>query len=61
MSDGKTGPVIINGITPDDPTKPPARLEVRDMIKNQPDQWNLYLLGLERFQSSLLKEDEPLS
>lgn len=40
--------------------KPPARLEVRDMIKNQPNQWNLYLLGLERFQKSVA-ENNPLS
>ncbi|ETS78584.1 hypothetical protein PFICI_10646 [Pestalotiopsis fici W106-1] len=60
MSDGTNGPVIINGIKPDDSAKPPARLEVRDMIKNQPDQWNLYLLGLERFQNSVA-ENAPLS
>lgn len=41
--------------------KPPARLEIRDMIKNQPDQWNLYLLGLERFQSKAVAENMPLS
>lgn len=40
--------------------KPPVRIEVRDMIKDHPDQWNLYLLGLERFQNSV-KEDSPLS
>ncbi|KAF7532664.1 hypothetical protein G7054_g7781 [Neopestalotiopsis clavispora] len=60
MSDGTNGPVLINGIKPDDTARPPARLEVRDMIKNQPDQWNLYLLGLERFQNSVA-ENAPLS
>ncbi|KAI1848861.1 hypothetical protein JX266_005289 [Neoarthrinium moseri] len=60
MSDGTTGPVIINGIKADNPAKPPVRMEVRDMIKTQPDQWNLYLLGLERFQKSVA-ENMPLS
>lgn len=35
------------------------RLELRDMIKDYPDQWNLYLLALERFQA--VPEDQPLS
>lgn len=35
------------------------RLELRDMVENHPDQWNLFLLGLERFQK--VDEKEPLS
>ncbi|KAL1595142.1 hypothetical protein SLS60_009830 [Paraconiothyrium brasiliense] len=27
------------------------RLEIRDLEKNNPDQWNVFLLGLQRFQS----------
>lgn len=30
------------------------------MIQNQPDQWNLYLLGLERFKETV-PEKMPLS
>ena len=37
----------------------PVRRELRDMKKNFPDQWNLYLLGLERFKQ--VDEKEPLS
>ncbi|KAI1335061.1 Di-copper centre-containing protein [Xylariaceae sp. FL0016] len=59
-SDGTKGPVLIHGITPDDPAKPPSRTEIRDMIKDHPDQWNLYLLGLEKFQKTV-PEDMPLS
>ncbi|KAK1640802.1 hypothetical protein BDP81DRAFT_457782 [Colletotrichum phormii] len=47
-SDGTQGPV-----------EPPMRLELRDMIKDHPDQWTLYLLALERFQA--VPEDQPLS
>ena len=36
----------------------PSRLEIRELQKNA-DQWNLYLLGLERFQST--EQDEMLS
>ncbi|TKW49434.1 Tyrosinase [Colletotrichum tanaceti] len=59
-SDGTQGPVLVHGIKPEDPAPPPVRLEVRDMIKDHPDQWNLYLLGLERFQNSV-DEKLPLS
>ncbi|KZL81883.1 tyrosinase precursor [Colletotrichum incanum] len=59
-SDGTQGPVLVHGIKPDNPTNPPVRMEVRDMIKDYPDQWNLYLLGLERFQNSV-NEELPLS
>lgn len=31
------------------PGSVPLRLEVRDLQQNYPDQWNLYLLGLEAF------------
>ncbi|KAK1472444.1 hypothetical protein CCUS01_05828 [Colletotrichum cuscutae] len=59
-SDGTQGPVLVHGIKADNPAKPPVRMEVRDMIKDHPDQWNLYLLGLERFQNSV-PESAPLS
>ncbi|KAG7079931.1 Tyrosinase [Colletotrichum scovillei] len=59
-SDGTQGPVLVRGIKADNPAKPPVRMEVRDMIKDHPDQWNLYLLGLERFQNSVT-ESAPLS
>ncbi|TQN70844.1 Tyrosinase [Colletotrichum shisoi] len=59
-SDGTQGPVLVHGIKPEDPANPPVRLEVRDVIKDHPDQWNLYLLGLERFQNSV-DEKLPLS
>ncbi|KAK2038005.1 Di-copper centre-containing protein [Colletotrichum somersetense] len=59
-SDGTRGPVLVRGIRPDDPANPPVRMEVRDMIKDHPDQWNLFLLGLERFQNSV-DETMPLS
>ncbi|KAK1999196.1 Di-copper centre-containing protein [Colletotrichum falcatum] len=59
-SDGTQGPVLVHGIKPDDPANPPVRMEVRDMIKDHPDQWNLYLLGMERFQKSV-SETMPLS
>ncbi|GKT56388.1 tyrosinase precursor [Colletotrichum tofieldiae] len=59
-SDGTQGPVLVHGIKADNPTNPPVRMEVRDMIKDHPDQWNLYLLGLERFQNSV-DEELPLS
>ncbi|KAI8159016.1 hypothetical protein K4K49_005078 [Colletotrichum sp. SAR 10_70] len=52
-SDGTRGPILVHGIPADDPQNPPVRMEVRDMIKAQPDQWNLYLLGLERFKDNL--------
>ncbi|KAK1470386.1 hypothetical protein CTAM01_16837 [Colletotrichum tamarilloi] len=59
-SDGTKGPVIIKGIQDGFEGKErPLRLELRDMIKENPDQWNLYLLGLERFQA--VPEDQPLS
>ncbi|KAK1465698.1 hypothetical protein CMEL01_11690 [Colletotrichum melonis] len=59
-SDGTQGPVIIEGIkAPYEGNEPPMRLELRDMIKDYPDQWNLYLLALERFQA--VPEDQPLS
>lgn len=35
------------------------RLEIRDLEKNYPDQWNVYLLGLQRFQS--ISQDDKLS
>ncbi|KAK2011866.1 Di-copper centre-containing protein [Colletotrichum eremochloae] len=59
-SDGTKGPVLVHGIKPDDPANPPVRMEVRDMMKDHPDQWNLYLLGMERFQNSV-DETMPLS
>ncbi|OLN86707.1 Tyrosinase 5 [Colletotrichum chlorophyti] len=59
-SDGTQGPVFVQGIKADNPDRPPVRMEVRDMIRDFPDQWNLYLLGLERFQNSV-NEDQPLS
>lgn len=34
-------------------------MEIRDLEKNHPDQWNLYLLGLRDFQQ--INEDEPSS
>jgi len=37
----------------------PLRLEVRDLQKNFPDQWNLYLLGLQAFYK--LDETSDLS
>jgi tyrosinase len=37
----------------------PLRLEVRDLQQNYPDQWNLYLLGLEAFYK--LDETSDLS
>ncbi|CAI0650900.1 unnamed protein product [Colletotrichum noveboracense] len=59
-SDGTRGPILVHGIPADDPQNPPVRMEVRDMIKDQPDQWNLYLLGLERFKENV-PEGMPLS
>jgi hypothetical protein len=35
------------------------RLEIRDLKKNHPDQWNLFLLGLQRFQA--INQDDKLS
>lgn len=35
------------------------RLEVRDLERNHPDQWNVFLLGLQRFQS--VSQDDKLS
>ncbi|KAF6814923.1 tyrosinase [Colletotrichum sojae] len=60
-SDGTQGPVFVHGVPADDPRNPPVRMEVRDMIKDHPDQWNLYLLGLERFKSEAVPEKMPLS
>ncbi|TDZ67999.1 Tyrosinase [Colletotrichum trifolii] len=60
-SDGTQVPVYVRGIPADDPRNPPVRVEVRDMIKDHPDQWNLYLLGLERFKSEAVSEKLPLS
>nr|XP_036576373.1 tyrosinase [Colletotrichum truncatum]KAF6783111.1 tyrosinase [Colletotrichum truncatum] len=60
-SDGTRGPILVRGIPADDPQNPPVRLEVRDMIKDHPDQWNLYLRGLERFKSEAVPERMPLS
>lgn len=37
----------------------PLRLEVRDLQQNYPDQWNLYLLGLQAFHQ--LDETSDLS
>jgi hypothetical protein len=37
----------------------PLRLEVRDLQQNYPDQWNLYLLGLQAFYK--LDETSDLS
>jgi hypothetical protein len=37
----------------------PLRLELRDLEQNQPDQWNLYLLGLDAFKK--LDETQDLS
>lgn len=37
----------------------PLRLEVRDLQNNYPDQWNLYLLGLQAFYQ--LDETSDLS
>ncbi|KAK1988373.1 hypothetical protein LZ30DRAFT_699367 [Colletotrichum cereale] len=59
-ADGTRGPVLVRGIRPDNPASPPVRMEVRDMIKDHPDQWNLFLLGMERFQNSV-DETMPLS
>ncbi|KAJ0302498.1 hypothetical protein COL516b_007033 [Colletotrichum fioriniae] len=59
-SDGNNGPVIIKGIHDGfEGGEPSMRLELRDMVENHPDQWNLFLLGLERFQK--VDEKEPLS
>ncbi|KAK1700074.1 hypothetical protein BDP55DRAFT_645836 [Colletotrichum godetiae] len=59
-SDGTQGPVLIEGITTAyQGNEPPMRLELRDMFKVHPDQWHLYLLGLERFQG--VSEEHPLS
>lgn len=38
---------------------PFLRLEVRDMKANYPDQWNLYLLGLD--QLHMTDQQDPLS
>jgi len=35
------------------------RREIRDLEANDPDQWNIYLLGLQRFQS--VHQDDKLS
>lgn len=35
------------------------RLEIRDLEKNHPDQWNVFLLGLKRFQE--INQDDKLS
>ena len=35
------------------------RLEIRDLERNHPDQWNVFLLGLQRFQS--VSQDDKLS
>jgi tyrosinase len=35
------------------------RLEIRDLEKNYPDQWNIFLLGLQRFQA--IDQDDKLS
>ena len=35
------------------------RLEIRDLEKNHPDQWNVFLLGLQRFQA--VSQDDKLS
>ena len=35
------------------------RLEIRDLEKNHPDQWNIYLLGLRRFQ--MVDQSDKLS
>ncbi|OAG11374.1 Di-copper centre-containing protein [Paraphaeosphaeria sporulosa] len=35
------------------------RLEIRDLEKNHPDQWNIFLLGLQRFQA--ISQDDKLS
>lgn len=37
----------------------PLRREIRDLQKNFPDQWNVYLLGLKDFQET--DENDPLS
>ncbi|KXH27737.1 hypothetical protein CSIM01_11574 [Colletotrichum simmondsii] len=59
-SDGTKGPVIIKGIQDGfEGKEPPVRLELRDMAKHQPDQFTLFLLGLERFKN--VPEDQPLS
>ncbi|KAK6196963.1 hypothetical protein LQW54_010977 [Pestalotiopsis sp. IQ-011] len=61
-SDGTTGPVILNGFPPGSNTKSPARMELQDMIKNQPEQWKLFLRALERFRdTSKIPEERPLS
>ena len=36
------------------------RLEVRDLQQSNPDQWNLYLLGLDALHNNI-NESEPLS
>ena len=41
------------------PVAVPIRREIRDLEKNHPDQWNLYLLALADFQAT--PEDEQLS
>ncbi|KXH68335.1 hypothetical protein CSAL01_06245 [Colletotrichum salicis] len=59
-SDGTQGPVIIEGIKAAyEGNEPPMRLELRDMIKDKPYQWTLYLLALERFQA--IPEEQSLS
>ena len=37
----------------------PIRREMRDLERNYPDQWNLYLLALSEFQA--IDENEQLS
>ncbi|SLM36604.1 Uncharacterised domain, di-copper centre [Lasallia pustulata] len=55
------GPIETHGIPvasgPGGPV--PIRREIRDLEENFPDQWNLYLLGLDAFMH--VDENEPLS
>lgn len=38
---------------------PQPRREIRDLQHNHPDEWNVFLLGLQRFQS--ISQDDKLS
>ncbi|KAF7507389.1 hypothetical protein GJ744_010448 [Endocarpon pusillum] len=61
MSDGNKGPVLVTG-PPVEPTQNgslPVRRDVRDLRKNHPEQWALYIRGLQKFQQ--VTDSEPLS
>ncbi|KAJ4303408.1 hypothetical protein N0V90_002301 [Kalmusia sp. IMI 367209] len=55
----RNGMFSVLGIAGLGDSTPQPRLEIRDLEKNHPDQWNVFLLGLQRFQA--VSQDDKLS